>query len=236
MRFAEAIKARKIPGHVKPRFLFRLPHVMFADYRARRNLSNELGQASKRAHDRFIVKATNTIFRSYNDCLQEYVLKYMPETVKACWEFDRFGIMLVSDGMMKASYAASARRNGEKVSKSMQRSVNGLYSPTDDMIYVKEGTFPFAPTYEKYCWQNVEDICGHEVGHYVDEIFDYPSIDDELFLEAYRTERYRVDSYSGTDNREYFATTCWICRRYPRIAQTYLPQTYHFFKVMFNYE
>lgn len=236
MRFVERLRARKTPGHVIPPFLFRLPHVMFNDYKIRNKLATELGVASEDAHDRFIVLANNQTSVSYNTFLETYVLNYLPLAVKQCWIEDDFEIMVVSDRIMKVSYATSCRRNGKKLSRNRQASVNGLYIPMDEAIYVKEGIIPFAPTVEKYCWQSTEDICGHEIGHYVDEIFNFPSVDDRLFLEAYRTERHRVDSYSAADNREYFATTCWICRRYPRIARKYLPQTYHFFKVMFNYE
>ena len=134
---------------------------------------------------------------------------------------------------MKKRLSKAARRSGVECTKWQLMSTNGLYCPRDGGIFIREGTFATQYWFGDHQWQNIEDVCGHEFGHYVDAIFDNLSEWDELFHEAYRIERAKLDSYSAADPREYFATTCWICSRYPRIAEKYIPQTAVYFRDLF---
>lgn len=229
MRFIDEIRARKKIGHVKPLWVWRTPADMWRDRKHRKEMARELIRAGQRNHSTFI-DSLNQIGWSICDCLEDHVVSKMTPGVAEVWWQDRPEITLVSDRTMMAMVAEAVRYGAPNLSPSSYRETNGLYCNYDNTIYIREGTYPCHNGMRYAEWQYTEDVAGHEAGHYVDHAYDLPSVDDPDFIEAYSRERFRLDTYSAADNREYFATCWWICSKYPKIAKYHIPLTYRYFK------
>ena len=229
MRFLDEIRARRKTDHVKPLRVWRTPVAMWRDRKHRIDMADELIRAGSRNHTTFI-KSLNQIGRSITDCLEYHVVSRMtPQTIEL-WYNDPPEISIVSDRTMMAMVAEAMREGDPNLTVTSQRTTNGLYCDMNRAIYIREGTYPCHNGMRCAEWQYTEDVAGHEVGHYLDHTYGLPSVDDPYFIEVYSKERYRLDAYSASDNREYFATCWWICSQYPKIARRHIPLTYRYFQ------
>ena len=211
---------------------FRTPWQMYLDRRDRRRMSESLMRASNHHHDR-MMELCNDNNQSYSTLLEDYVLSHLPGYIGDLWQEDGFTVRFVTFDGMSRRLSQAAMRSGTKCTEGLLVSTNGLYCPNDGGIFVREGTFAQRVSFGDHQWQSTEDVCGHEFGHYVDAVFDYPSEWDTLFHDAYRSEKAKLDAYAAADPREYFATACWICARYPRVARKYIPVTAKYFRYLF---
>lgn len=158
--------------------------------------------------------------------IEGFVLSYMPYAVNYHWHNRGFDLKVVTMSAM-----SRVLRQDIDFCVSMQNvilNVNGFFAPSQACIFLREDIQQTKPDRDCQYWQNVEDIGGHEMGHFIDWCWGYPSLENE-FLSVYRKERARLDTYSASRSYEFFATACWICCRYPSNARRHIPTTYAWF-------
>lgn len=167
------------------------------------------------------------------DAMLAFVLSFFPTALARDWEHFGAKIEALSDIGFLAMLYRFERHEGLGWSKKAIHTTNGLFDPFSPAIYVREGTFPFRSRLGFWAWQNVEDVCGHEMGHFVDWLAEDISLAPE-FERVWKSERFLLDNHEAADPREFFATACWICRRYPKASRLYLPEAHRWFREFFS--
>ena len=157
-------------------------------------------------------------------------LAILPESISAAWSDKQ----MTSTGLsVREMYKQSRAVHESRGIYSLFIPVGtvGIFSPEDRkimyLVNAKRGwlDYPFS-------WKGVVDVCGHEIGHFIDWVSLTPSASNG-FAKVFKAEGHMLDDYAATDATEFFADTCWICTRFPEIAAKWIPQTAKWFEVFF---
>lgn len=235
---------------VKPRS----PRSVITDDRFARAMARELQLASLRTHG-LLEKASPTLEhglkpvfseRSNEPCpsdykrnppssaaVTEFALNFFPVEITECWNIYGGTLDILTDKALNALVSRSFRLGSRhKIAGLKTRdkdNVAGLYSKRDDRIVVRGSIRQENQTRTlSALWQNVEDIAGHEFGHFMDYVAGWQSFSDDFFM-VFLEDRNIMDSYSASNPTEFFATTAWIAHRYQDIAKRYIPATFEWF-------
>lgn len=161
----------------------------------------------------------------------EHVLSYLPPIVTSDFVSEQMTLDIFRSASMNISIRHGeyySDMNAKKCERAI-RDTNGMFIPDERRIILREGTYPMILPDREVWWEHVEDILGHELGHFIDWFSGWTSAVDDSFNRVYVRERYMLDTYTASSSSEYFATACWITSRFPVLAERYIPRTCEWF-------
>lgn len=249
--FSEKVFLYAFPQTIDGNYILCIPRGpirIIREFYKRKEFSWSLYFKTKRSHDK-LPKAPAVLSSLYPSLFESkfpdpperlhmtnYVLSFYPQLVEELFYQENIMVDVMRDFSMRNQlrmYADAGHATANKRSFFVNES-NGLFVPSDKRILLREDITPVVNFLGEIYWQNIEDVLGHEIGHFIDWYYGWISTYDREFIEIYKRERGLVDAYSASTPSEYFATTAWLYARFPELSYQYIPDTINWFDKLYK--
>lgn len=162
----------------------------------------------------------------------KFVLDFYGEDIKRAWDASRMSVSLVDkEEMIDLISFGIEECNFDTIPRKRIGEVRGLFTTYFWGITVRDDIVAHRDKKGYADWENIEDVFGHEFGHFIDWLCGSPSQTQE-FYDCWKREAHVLDSGASETPVEYFASSIWICHRFPIVAYKFMPQTKLFFDAL----